>query len=217
VQRSGSRSTIVVACAVLAALLAVPAAGSAAQARPRVTFVGDSVPASISYVAAAQAELNRGMRMRLDLEVCRRLVQPSCPHLGRRPTTALQAVRSYGSTLGRALILDVGYNEGAPGYAAGLDQVVRTALAQGAKGVVWVTLREAGKNARIYRATNAVIRNARARWKGRLYIADWALYSRGKPWFGSDGLHLTPAGARELAAWLRPYALLAANGQAYAP
>ena len=85
-------------------------------------------------------------------------------------------MRSYGSSLGRALILDVGYNEGAPGYAAGLDQVVRTALAQGARGVVWVTLREAGKNAPIYRATNAIIRKARARWKGRLYIADWALY-----------------------------------------
>ena len=216
-QRSGSRSTIVVACAVLAALLAVPAAGSAAPTPPRVTFVGDSVPASISYVTAAQAELNRGMRVRFDLKVCRRLVQPSCPHRGRRPTTALQAVRSYGATLGKALILDVGYNEGAPGYAAGLDQVVRTALAQGARGVVWVTLREAGKNAPIYRATNAIIRKARARWKGRLYIADWALYSRGKPWFGGDGLHLTPAGARQLATWLRPYALLAANGQAYAP
>ena len=91
-QRSGSRPTIVVACAVLAALLALPAAGSATAAQPRVTFVGDSVPASISYVAAAQAELNRGMRMRFDLKVCRRLVQPSCPHRGRRPTTALQAV-----------------------------------------------------------------------------------------------------------------------------
>ena len=195
----------------------MPAPGSTTPASPRITFVGDSVPASISYVAAAKAELNRGMRMRLDLKVCRRLVQPSCPHQGRRPTTALQAVRSYGSTLGKALILDVGYNEGAPGYAAGLDTVVRTALAQGANGVVWVTLREAGKNAAIYRSTNAIIRNARARWKGRLYIADWALYSRGKPWFGHDGLHLTPAGARQLALWLRPYALLAAKGQEYAP
>ena len=83
---------------------------------------------------------------------------------------------------------------------------------RGRRGVVWVTLREAGKHAAIYRSTNAIIRNARARWKGRLYIADWALYSRGKPWFGRDGVHLTPAGARRLAAWLRPYALLAANG-----
>ena len=99
----------------------MPASGATAPAQPRVTFVGDSVPASISYVAAAKAELNRGMRTRFDLKVCRRLVQPSCPHHGRRPTTALQAVRSYGSTLGKALILDVGYNEGAPGYAAGLD------------------------------------------------------------------------------------------------
>ena len=74
-------------------------------------------------------------------------------------------MRSYGSTLGKALILYVGYNEGAPGYAAGLDRVVRTALAQGVKGVVWVTLREAGKNAAIYRSTNAIIRNALARRK----------------------------------------------------
>jgi lysophospholipase L1-like esterase len=35
-------------------------------------------------------------------------------------------------------------------------------------------------------------------------IADWDGYSRGRPYFRDDGLHLTPAGAVALARLLRP-------------
>ena len=42
-------------------------------------------------------------------------------------------------------------------------------------------------------------------------VADWNAYSAGKPWFGSDGLHLTTAGATALATFLRPYVLQAAT------
>ena len=62
------------ACLVMATTGPVPASA----APGRVTFVGDSVPASITYVPAARAELERGLSVRLDLRVCRRLVQPSC-------------------------------------------------------------------------------------------------------------------------------------------
>ena len=46
----------------------------------RVTFVGDSVAASLGYVPAAQDLLEqRGLRARLDLRVCRRLVADELP------------------------------------------------------------------------------------------------------------------------------------------
>jgi hypothetical protein len=86
---------------------------------------------------------------------------------------------------------------------------MRVALAQGASGVVWVTLREAGTYGALYRSTNAAIRRAARRWP-EMRVADWMSYSAGKPWFGSDGLHMTAAGATELAAFLRPYVFRAA-------
>lgn len=175
-----------------------------------VTFVGDSVPASIAFVPAAQAKLRRGLRVRLDLEVCRRLVQPSCRFQGQAPTTALQAVRRYGRSLGKVLVVNVGYNEDPRGYAHGIDRIMRSALDQGAQGVVWVTLRETRG---IYHGTNVAIRTAARRWP-QLVVADWNAYSSGKPWFGDDGLHLTNAGASGLAAFLRPFVLEAAGAPA---
>jgi hypothetical protein len=197
---------VALACLVGAARgVASPAAKKPIQA----TFVGDSVSASIAYVPAAQTELENGLSVRLDLKVCRRLVQPSCSFQGSAPPSALQAVQSYGRSLGRVLIVKVGYNEGSQGYGAGIDKVMRAALADGATGVVWVTLREKTRYSGIYRATNVEIKRAARRWP-QLVVADWNAYSAGKPWFGSDGLHLTAVGAEELAAFLRPYVFRAA-------
>jgi hypothetical protein len=191
---------------------ALPAGASAAanKAPLKATFVGDSVSASITYVTTAQAQLERGIDVRLDLKVCRRLVQPSCPYQGSAPSTALQAVESYGRSLGHVLIVKVGYNESSAGYGKGIDKVMRAALAQGATGVVWVTLRERSD---IYHWTNVAIRQATRRWP-QLVVADWNAYSAGKPWFGPDGLHLTPTGAVGLATFLRPYVLRASAPRA---
>jgi hypothetical protein len=173
----------------------------------RVTFIGDSVSASILYATAAQRELERGIKVRLDLKVCRRLVLPSCPYQGITPPTALETVQSYGRSLGKVLVVKVGYNDSADGYGAAIDKVMRAAVADGATGVVWVTLREERSG---YRWINAAIRQATRRWS-QLVVADWNAYSAGKPWFGPDGLHLSVAGADALAAFLRPYVFRAAG------
>jgi lysophospholipase L1-like esterase len=52
------------------------------------------------------------------------------------------------------------------------------------------------------RSARAAIRAAGRRWPERLKVLDWAARSAGKPWT-SDGLHLTPAGARAFARLLR--------------
>jgi hypothetical protein len=202
-----------------AALLTVTAALAAgvgldaadAKGPLKVTFVGDSVPASISYIPAAQAQLKKALAVRLDLRVCRRLVEASCSYQGSTPTTALQAVQGYGRSLGRVLIVNVGYNESARGYRQGIDRIMRAALAQGADGVVWVTLRETRD---IYHSTNVAIKTAAKRWP-QLVVADWNAYSSGKPWFGSDGLHLTATGATTLAAYLRPFVWKAASARTH--
>ena len=84
---------------------------------------------------------------------------------------------------------------------------MRAAVGQGAKGVVWVTLRE--RSGDTYAQTNVAIRAATRRWP-QLQVADWNAYSSGKPWFSSDGLHMGAAGAAGLARFLRPYVIRAA-------
>jgi len=177
----------------------------------QVTFVGDSVSAALDYVSAAEARLARGLSLRLDLKVCRRLVQTGCTFQGSTPTTALQAIERYGGSVGQVLIIEVGYNESSQGYSSRLDEIMRAALRLGVHGVVWMTLRESSSSryAAIYRATNTEIEAAARRWP-QLVVADWNAYSSGKPWFGSDGLHLTSTGAFALATFLRPFVFKAA-------
>jgi hypothetical protein len=195
----------------LLAALVVVAVPAPAAARPHVTFVGDSVPAALSYAPAARSVLASGLRTRLDLRVCRRLVAPSCPYQGSVPSTALQAVRALGRRVGDVLVVDVGYNDTAAGYRRGMRQIVGAAQAQGAHAVVWVTLRQAGRYRAEYVRTNAAIRAEATRWPGRVAIADWNAYTVGKGFFVDDGLHLTGAGAMSLARFLRPHILAAAR------
>ena len=192
------RRPLLLAGLVLAGLLLAASPGAAGKPIV-VTFVGDSVAASIDYTPTAKAQLRRGLDVRLDLAVCRRLVQQSCTSNGKTPSSALRAVQSYGRSLGDVLVVEVGYNESAHGYADGIDRVVRAARKQGAKAVVWLTLREARK---LYSRTNLAIRQAATRWP-ELRVADWDAYSRGRAWFRRDGLHLTGTGAEALAMFLR--------------
>ena len=105
------------------------------------------------------------------------------------------------------LVVNVGYNESAAGYGKGVDQVMRAALSQGVRSVVWVTLREQRDT---YRWTNVAIRTAAKRWP-QLRVAEWDAYSRSRPWFGADGLHMSSTGATELARYVRSNVLLAAS------
>ena len=200
------RALVILLASVVVAAGLVAGEAQATKRKPlHFTFVGDSVPDAITYVSAARRRLTRGFVVRLDLRVCRRLVTPSCSFQGSAPSTALAAIQSLGSGLGDVLVVDVGYNEGHVGYGAGINRVMRAAHAQGAAGVVWVTLRETRD---LYRQTNAVIRRAAKRW-ATLRVADWNAFSSGRSWFASDGLHLTPTGATALAGFLRPHILRA--------
>lgn len=116
-------------------------------------------------------------------------------------------MQAYGSGLGDVLVVKVGYNESAQGYQQGIDQIMNAALRQGAQGVVWVTLREKRD---VYHRTNVVIRTAANRWR-QLVVADWNAHSSGRPWFVSDGLHLSGTGAQAMARFLRPYVLQASQ------
>lgn len=205
-----SSRLLVLALLVVCLLSTIASATAAPAGKPRVTFIGDSVSESLDYTLSARRILQKRFSMKFDLATCRRLVAPSCAFNGSTPLTVVQAIQAYGSGLGDVVIVSVGYNEGSIGYGRGIDQVMRAARRAGARGVVWVTLREAGRYSEIYRSTNGAIRKAAKRW-APLVLADWNAHSTGKAWFRGDGLHLTVTGAEALATFLRPYVLRAAR------
>jgi hypothetical protein len=189
---------IVIGAVALTALSA--AAGGTARHKPRVTFIGDSVAGSILENPAAARYLERYVDARFDLQVCRRLVAPSCVYQGHQPSTALQVVRARRGHLGETVVIDVGYNDDSYGFRQSLDKVMRALLSEGVHTVIWTTLYENGSSSyhTVYIHNNRVIREAAKRWK-QLRIADWNALCRGHSWFGSDGLHLNGAGAMALA------------------
>jgi hypothetical protein len=197
--------------AVLAALAALgPAAGSADAVR--FTFIGDSKAAGIEFSRKAKRLLSRGHDVRRDLKVCRRLVAQSCVYEGVRPLTALEAIQHYGTSLGRVVVIDVGYNDSSSTYRNQMNRVMRAALSRGVEGVVWVNLKAVRPD---YRRINSIIMRARQRFP-RLYVANWNKHQQGHPgWFASwdaERIHLTSAGAVGLVRLVRRYVPQAAEG-----
>jgi hypothetical protein len=195
---------LAVAAAALSAVLSAPPAEAAPT---RVTVIGDSIMASFEYVPAARRALGKGLDLRFDHAVCRRLVAASCAFQGSTPATALDVVRASGRALGPVVVINVGYNDWSAVYD--VDRVVKALMSAGVRRVVWVTLREATGNASLYAQSNARIRVVDRRWKS-LVVADWNAYSSGRPWFRPDGLHLNSAGAMGMARLLRPLVLAGA-------
>jgi hypothetical protein len=184
--------------------------GATAKARPRVTVIGDSVASVLRSNPDATRKLAQSLDLQLDLRVCRKLVEPSCWYEGEQAPTALQAIQAAGSSLGRVVIVDVGYNDIASEYRPELDQVMQALVDAGVSRVVWVTLHVDREN---YGLINGVIANAPSRWP-QLSVADWNAFSAGKPWFGYDGLHLNDSGALGLARLLRMQVMAALGVQA---
>lgn len=195
------------AAATAGALLLVGSGSADSSSRIRVTVIGDSVAASFDYVPAARRYLGKGFDLRSDAVVCRRLIVASCAFQGSTPSTALDIVRAQGRALGPVVVINVGYNDWVAVYD--VDRVMKALTAAGVQSVIWVTLREAGAYASLYARSNARIRDADRRWK-RMVVADWNAYSRGRPWFRDDGLHLSVSGAMGLARLLRPLVLAGA-------
>jgi lysophospholipase L1-like esterase len=169
------------------------------------------VSAALGYEPSLETGIAKGFDVRFDLQVCRRLASAGCPYGGRAPSSALDVVESAprGNDV---LVVDVGYNDDPAVYGSEMARVIRTARSVGVKEIVWVNLRETQEH---FTRINAVIR-AQARRFPVVQVADWNAWSAGKPWFRSDGLHLTDSGAQGLADMLRAYIASAARSAAAA-
>jgi hypothetical protein len=202
------RIAAVLVALTLAALASTAAAATTPGSRPRVTVIGDSVVTSMMYTQQARTLLGQNVDLRFLAAVCRRLVQASCWYKGTRPLTALDVIRSTGSSLGSTVVVESGYNEYVDEYPSDLDTIMRALDAAGVQTVLWLTLREQRTS---YATMNTQIRAAADRWPN-LVVVDWNAASRNRPWFTDDGLHLLYDGTIGMARLLRPYVVKYACG-----
>ena len=194
---------VVVATVVLAGCV-VAAAGRAVPAPlPRVTMITDSVGGVLYWADDARHVLGRGLGFVLETKTCRRLVSVGCPAYGERPPSALATIQTLGPSLGPVVVVDVGYNDLADGYADGVDSVMRALIAAGVQHVVWVTLEESRDP---WIAINAQIRAAPARWP-QLVVAEWAPVAAKHPEWFDDRVHMNGLGGMGFVQFLRPIVL----------
>jgi hypothetical protein len=196
------KTSIASAAALAAGICALAlAAQPVAAGPPRVTVIGDSVQESLTFSGHARAVLGRGIDLRLEARACRKLIAPGC--VGGSPESALALVRRLGRSLGRVVVVNVGYNDWPGAYAVG--DVLSALRAAGVGRTVWVTLRESQGT---YRGINEAIGSAAAASEP-IRVADWNAASSGRPWFGGDGVHLTATGAEGLAGFLHRHVVAA--------
>jgi len=197
-------------CLVAIASLHTLDADGAASSGPRVTIFGDSVASSLQYTPEARQLLANGLELRLELAPCRRLVSPGCPYQGTRPDSVLDIVQASPLvTLGKVVVVDVGYNEAAANYEGDMSLVVNALVKLGVEHVLWVTMHEQTDN---YRMINDVIRTQARRWP-QFQIVDWDAASKGQSWFQADGIHLNADGTLGLARLLRANILAACGSE----
>ena len=179
---------------------------------PRVTLIADSVGGVLFWVTAQRERLAQGLDLRLEVKTCRKLVSPGCYAYGEVPPSVLDAVVTLGPELGRIVVVDVGYNDVAEGYARSIDTVMGALIAAGVERVIWVTLRESQST---WVEINDQIRAAPARWP-QLVVAEWAPVAERQPAWFADGPHMNELGAEGFVTFLRPL-VLEACGNACVP
>jgi len=195
------RAVLVLASISACAALVVPAA--AAPNPTRVTMITDSVATALLWDKGLLQDFAAGLDVQVYAFGCRKLVVAGCPEAtGVNPPSVLDVIRQLGTELGPIVVIDVGYNDTADTYSAGLDEVMQALLANGVQRVVWVTLEEREP---VWLEINDEIRSAPARWP-QLVVADWGPTTTGKPWF-TDTAHLNHDGGVALGQFLRPIVL----------
>ena len=175
----------------------VPLGMAAAQQKPKLTLIGDSVADTMERNPVALASLNDGFRLNLQTRGCRNLVTPSCAIAGSDgpPPTALAVVKRFGPWIGKFVVIDVGYNDDPAKYDRDLDTVMRALQRAHVQTVVWLTLRDPQH---AFQKANRDIHLAPNSWP-QLTVADWDGYSNGHAdWFVADSFHPTELGAAEL-------------------
>jgi hypothetical protein len=185
-----------VCTATFLASLAVCASTAAGVPPRHATVIADSVLTAVQWNPAPRSILTRGIDVRLDVGVCRRIAEQSCPFDGDHVPTLLDLVQESGPSLGDVVLVEVGYNDPAPTFATDVEDGIDALLAAGVKHVLWANLRGLTDQ---YRRMNAALAAVASRHP-EVTVVDWDGYSRPHwDWFQSDSIHLDYTGAMHMA------------------
>ncbi len=170
---------------------------------PRTLVVGDSTLVAVSLFPESFAAF-RGIDLVYDAMSCRRLWRPSCNSnvTGVTPNTAVEAILTTPGVLD-IVVVKTGYNDWFDDLRPDVDAIVRAARSKGAHTVLWLTyneLRHSARGAAAMRENNRQLPEIITRVAyPDVLIADWATYSRDRPdWFW-DGIHMSRQGSFALA------------------
>lgn len=173
----------------------------------RVLVIGDSTAAAIRWSEGA-ADALRGADFTLDVESCRRLVEPSCNGVeGYAPSTALDALQWHAAGGFDTLVMATGYNDVGEDFVDAFDRIVIEARRQGISTILWTTYREQvgtqlpNGASRAYEEMNeAVALRVLSGQHPDLHLLDWWGFTRNaSEWLTGDGVHLSSAGAYGMA------------------
>ena len=187
-----------VSLSAVAALAASSPAGAGAVAQPwRVTVIGDSILTAVEWYSQPRSVLEQGFPdVDLQIAVCRTLTGPSCPFEGERPPNLLDLVQSLGPDIGSTVVVEVGYNDPADGFADAVDQSVHALLTAGVRRILWVNYHDWVQP---YAQLNTILAQTVAKYP-QVTIVNWQADSLNRySWFQSDGVHLVAEGAMALA------------------
>jgi hypothetical protein len=175
--------------------------GVSADASPQLTVIGDSVLTAVIWNQAPLSVLESGFDVNMQVGVCRTLTGVSCPFNGTRVPTLVDLVHTLGPQLGPNVVVEVGYNDPPDSFEQGVEQAITALLGTGVQRIFWVNLHLHAWHPQ-YAGMNRVL-DAAARRHPQVTILDWRSYTINKwPWFQSDGIHLTYAGAMAMATFL---------------
>lgn len=169
----------------------------------RFGMIGDSVGNSIAHDGASEfRRITDGTFVSTDIDVVdgRCTTKTVCPG-----STGVAAVDGLPRDLDLVLV-ELGYNDTPPNFAADIDAMMTALNARGAKQVVWVNMANirTTNGEPFYPQANAALAAAPSKWSN-LTVLDWDSFSEGpeRPRWFSDGVHLTTTGQAEFALWLR--------------
>lgn len=169
------------------------------RALPRVTFISDSVGASMVFDTGAKAILTGGVDLFLEPGQARTL-GPGPPG-GIAPPTVLELVSQLGRRLGNTVVIEVGNNDFANSYAMNVEAALTALSAAGVRHVLWSTLHVTPDHTSYATINDAIV--AAAASHPELTVLDWNAYSASHPdWFQTDGVHLTGDGPRAFARFI---------------
>ena len=139
-----------------------------------MTVIGDSVLTAVTLNEKPLETMTEGLDVDMEVVVCRRLVDVSCPFEGVRTPTLRDLVAAFGPRLGRVVVVVGGYNEPEAEFADALEQSLSALRGAGVMRVVWASFSQRrGDFARMNVTLAAAVR-----WHPELTIVDWAAASR---------------------------------------